>query len=150
MGWENYIDVKEWWDEEIDKRSRKKKVLRISCGTNNWLCKYLDGSFKLVYHETAIVAYNPDGSIDLDTDGYNTVMTKKRMNFFLPMGFTVMVRQKIWYLVPMWMANPMADVGIGEKEIKKRVWDHAKQFNKGECSISAEEMLLYALGKVQA
>ena len=141
--WESYDEVKTYWNNKM--------LPVVSLTDHTFLCKSEDTSFKIVYYETTIVTYNSDGSIKLDYANYKTIMTKRRMNFYTPKGFKIIQRQKEWYLVPMWMADVIAQTGIGEKEIKNSVWGHAKQFNEcGECVISAEEMLLYALGKVQA
>jgi hypothetical protein len=151
---ESYDEVKNFFTTNIAQRTRKKNVLRIAFGDNTWLCKYQDKSFKMVYHDTAIVAWFSDGSIRLNTGGFFTRTTKARMNSFLPRGFSVFQRSEKWFLYAEWMAEAMRSGGIADKQIRKttsKYWDLTKQFNEGgECFISAQEMLLYALGKVQA
>lgn len=151
---ENYDGVKTFWAETIAQRTKKKNVLRIAFGDNTWLCKYQDKSFKMVYHDTPIIGWFSDGSIRLNTGGFKTRTTKARMNSFLPRGFSVFARNDKWYLYQDWITITMETAGIGAKQIRKstkKYWDLTKQFNEGgECFISAQEMLLYALGKVQA
>lgn len=151
---ESYDGVRTFWTETIAQRSKKKNVLRLAFGDNTWLCKYLDKSFKMVYHDTPIVSWFSDGSIRLNTGGFFTRTTKARMNSFLPRGFSVFQRDTKWYLYSEWMAEAMRSGGLSDKQIRKttkKYWDLTKQFNEGgECFISAQEMLLYALGKVQA
>lgn len=151
---ESYDRVRTFWTETIAQRSKKKNVLRMAFGDNTWLCKYQDKSFKMVYHDTPIVSWFSDGSIRLNTGGFFTRTTKSRMNAFLPEGFSVFQRNTKWYLYSEWMAEAMRSDGITDKQIRKttkKYWDLTKQFNEGgECFISAQEMLLYALGRVQA
>lgn len=146
---ENYDSVKQFWAGNIAQRTKKKNVLRIAFGDKTWLCKYQDKSFKMVYQDTPIIGWYSDGSIRLNTGGFFTRTTKSRMNSFLPKGFHVFQRENKWFLYSGWMAEAMnLDISVS-KQIKK--WDLTKQFNeRGECFISAQEMLLYALGKVQA
>ena len=151
---ENYDSVKQFWAGNIAQRTKKKNVLRIAVGDKTWLCKYQDKSFKMVYHDTPIVSWYSDGSIRLYTGGMYSRTTKSRMNSFLPRGFNIFQRQNKWYLYCQWIVESMGMSGLDTKQIKKNTkgfWDLTKQFNEGgECFISAQEMLLYALGKVQA
>lgn len=57
------------------------------CG-NTWLQRETDGerviSYALVFHNTKIIRYLPDGRISLNSGGYRTATTKHRMNQFSP------------------------------------------------------------------
>lgn len=46
---------------------------------NTYLRQTRDGDFEIVLHRTPIVTYYRDGSIMLDTGGWNTVTTRARM-----------------------------------------------------------------------
>ena len=49
-------------------------------------------------HFTDIMVFRPDGSILLDTGGWQTVTTKERMNRFLPDGLGIYQSDGFWYL----------------------------------------------------
>ena len=50
----------------------------------------------VVYHQTDIVVYHPDGEIELRCGGWFTVTTKQNINRFSP--FTVYQEKGIWYV----------------------------------------------------
>jgi hypothetical protein len=52
-------------------------------GNNTWLILNSDNSVAIRLHQTDILTYRPDGSIILDTGGWETVTTKARMNEYL-------------------------------------------------------------------
>lgn len=58
-----------------------------------------DGSFRVRYHATDVIAYNAaTGRYTLNTGGWNTMTTAKRINEYLPSGCYVYRRNWIMYL----------------------------------------------------
>lgn len=58
-----------------------------------------DGSFRVRYHATDVIAYNAaTGRYTLNTGGWNTMTTAKRINDYLPSGCYVYRRNWIMYL----------------------------------------------------
>ena len=55
---------------------------------NNTYLKRLDGKegyvLAVLFHQTYILKFFPDGEIDIDTGGWNTVTTKARLNDYFP------------------------------------------------------------------
>jgi hypothetical protein len=56
-------------------------------------------SIAIKLHATDVVTYSADGTITLDTGGYETVTTKDRFNAFLPARFRVFAKDYVWYVV---------------------------------------------------
>lgn len=52
-------------------------------GNNTRLQRNSDGDFEIVLHSTAIITVHPDNTLTLDTGGWNTMTTKKRLNSYL-------------------------------------------------------------------
>ncbi len=50
------------------------------------------------FHATDIVAYYRDGMVMLDSGGYRTVTTKRRINRCLPVGYSLYQERKVWKL----------------------------------------------------
>lgn len=50
------------------------------------------------FHNTYIVTFHRDGSIDLNSGGWQTVTTKARINSFLPPGIGVFQKAYVWYV----------------------------------------------------
>lgn len=57
-----------------------------------------DGIERIRYHDTDVLTFNADGSIILDSGGYETVTTKRRMNEYAPHGFGVHQDKHVWYV----------------------------------------------------
>lgn len=58
-----------------------------------------DGSWRVRYHATDVVSYDAKtGKYKLDTGGWNTMTTSKRMTEFLPSGYYVYRRNWIMYV----------------------------------------------------
>ena len=73
---------------------------------NKWKSKvatkeiYCDGYNRVLYHGTPVVSFNHD-NIVLDTGGWETVTTKKRMNevsHMYKLGFSVYQKNNQWYV----------------------------------------------------
>lgn len=62
-------------------------------------CTYLvfvNNNYGVKYHNTDVVIYNPNSTFTLNSGGYRTQTTKRRINKYSP---AVVVQQKgIWYL----------------------------------------------------
>lgn len=65
-------------------------------GNNTTLRIETDGSIHIRLHNTDIVTYRADGSIMLDTDGWQTVTTKARINAWAPVQ--VCQRKGDWFV----------------------------------------------------
>jgi len=57
-----------------------------------------DGSKVIRFHLTDVVTIAPDGSVTLDSGGFKTPTTKKRMNDYLPGGFGIFADRGVWYV----------------------------------------------------
>lgn len=55
--------------------------------------------FAVQYHDTDIVTFRPDGKIVLNTGGWLTMMTRQRMEEYLPTGWAITSIKGRWYLV---------------------------------------------------
>ena len=73
------MDYKEALAQVKTARNGYKKPI----GNNTWLILNDDDSVAVRLHQTDIITYRPDGSIILDTGGWETVTTKARMNEYL-------------------------------------------------------------------
>jgi hypothetical protein len=51
------------------------------------------------YHATDVVTYHQDGTVTLNTGGYETVTTKRRINDYTPRGLSVFARNFAWFVV---------------------------------------------------
>jgi hypothetical protein len=71
---------------------RSKKI-----GNNTFEVVYTDGSRAIRLHKTDIVTFI-DGVIILDTNGWETVTTKARINHYIPSGAYVYQRNYCWYV----------------------------------------------------
>lgn len=66
--------------------------------TDNTMVCLLGGVIHICFHDTVILKFYEDDTVQLFTHGWNTVTTKRRMNMFLPEGFYVHSRQNQWYV----------------------------------------------------
>src|SRR6516162_6662753 len=73
----------QWADRELQGRCRMSRKIAI-----NTYLKRLDGKegyvLAVLFHRTYILKFFPDGEIDIDTGGWNTVTTKARLNDYFP------------------------------------------------------------------
>jgi hypothetical protein len=65
---------------------------------NNTRLEDRGNCFAVRLHGTDVVSFHPDGSIVLDSGGWQTVTTKDRMNKYLPAGWRVNQERGTWYL----------------------------------------------------
>ena len=54
--------------------------------------------FALVYHKTAVVTFNVDDTIRLNTDGWQTSTTKQRISECLPPGWSIWQTKGDWFI----------------------------------------------------
>lgn len=73
----------EGWKRLLGDREERK------IGHNTWLVGMHNGGVAIVYHNTPIVEYAPDGGIYINFGGWGTVTTRQRMNACLPQRYTV-------------------------------------------------------------
>src|SRR4030095_13736112 len=63
---------------------------------NTFELQYANGNRAIRLHDTNIVLFYPDGRIKLNTGGWQTPVTKDRMNRFSP--FLITQRKGAWYI----------------------------------------------------
>lgn len=74
-------------------------------------------SYAVRLHRTNVVTYHPDGSIVLDSGGWQTVTTKARMNAHTPPAVSVWQDRHEWYV----------GVRVSSREDGQR-WNYADGF----------------------
>lgn len=74
----------------------RSKTRRPLPGRSTYIREAEDGRIEVVYHETAVVAYHPDGRVVLDSGGWRTVTTKDRMCTYSPA--TIHQAKGVWYI----------------------------------------------------
>jgi len=57
-----------------------------------------DGTKVIRFHKTDIIRIAPDGTVTLNTGGWKTPTTKKRMNEYLPSGVSIYQEKGMWWL----------------------------------------------------
>ena len=57
------------------------------------------------FHQTNILTFYTDGSVQVKTGGRRTVTTKTRINLFLPAGMSIFQRDGTWWVKPRWYAK---------------------------------------------
>jgi len=65
---------------------------------NTYLERRDDGDIALRLHRTDVLTYHPDGTVTLNSGGWQTVTTKRRMNQYLPNGYRVYQHRFDWYV----------------------------------------------------
>jgi len=76
----------------LGKRNRGERKV----GNNTYAYILLDGSVAIELHGTKVVIIHPDDSVTLNSGGYRTSTTKKRINKYSPMK--VYQKNYTWYL----------------------------------------------------
>lgn len=82
----------------VERLSKPRNMDRKKIANNTVLRREDDGQHIVRLHETDIMTYQPDGRICLNSGGWRTVTTKDRLNWFLPNGWRIEQRAKVWYL----------------------------------------------------
>ncbi len=75
-------------------KSQSKKTANNTLEIN-----YPDGRKAYRLHDTDIVTYMPNGDIKLDTGGWDTMTTRKRMNGYLPAHLGIIRKKGTTYVV---------------------------------------------------
>lgn len=65
-------------------------------GHNTTLERLEGGTIGVRFHDTIIVRFYASGSLDLNSGGYRTNTTKERINRYLPEGYSLYQRAKVW------------------------------------------------------
>lgn len=86
------VDVfNDFYDKLEDLYSNKTKPW-CKLGQNTFLFMNEEGSedsYVIKFHSTDIIKYRPNGDVELDTGGWNTYTTKKRMNDWTPDSISI-------------------------------------------------------------
>jgi|GEM_PF-1947449 len=119
-------------------------------GNNTRLVRLNDNAIAVRLHSTNVVTYHSDGKIVLDSGGWRTATTKNRMNAHLPTLWSIVQRNKVWYLhhgeTNCWVYDDGLTIHTGRefrvtgaasmedveriKKLKKMILDYAKKFSK--------------------
>jgi len=83
--------VLELMETQLGSRNRKKVA------NNTYLVRRENGDIVLILHESPILTAT-NGSLVLDSCGWQTLTTKERINRYLPTGWTLYSENRIWYL----------------------------------------------------
>lgn len=84
--------------EQADAALKVRNSGSVSIGHNTRMTRW-HGSIDIWLYNTAIITYNMDGSIEINSGGHRTVTTKDRINQLLPDGCYVYQQGWTWYLV---------------------------------------------------
>lgn len=68
----------------------------IEVGHNTYLRRLADNKIGVHLHRTDVVVYYKDGTVELNSGGFETVTTKDRMNKFSPVG--VQQTNREWFM----------------------------------------------------
>lgn len=95
----SYADAAAFMAAHRDRRTDTAKL------AHNTVVRVVEGNkigedgYAIRLHSTDIVTFYKDGSVKLDSGGWQTVTTKARMNEILqPMGITIDQKKSVWYL----------------------------------------------------
>jgi len=77
---------------------RKANTIDRPIANNTRVIKRTPTTIAIKLHNTDIITFFENGSIQLNTDGWKTVTTKDRMSRFLPTGINVYSEKFLWYL----------------------------------------------------
>lgn len=84
-------------DAETAPKTRQERGKLIHKATRRW--DYPDGSFKVRYHATDVISFDAKtGKYTLNTGGWNTMTTSKRMSEALPSGYYTYRRDWVMYV----------------------------------------------------
>ena len=65
---------------------------------NTYAERLHDGTIGVRLHSTYVVRFRPDGTLALDSGGWQTVTIKERINRYLPPGFKIGAHKRVWFL----------------------------------------------------
>lgn len=71
--------------------------VEMKLGNNTKLvCSVQAGAFAIKFHDTEVVRFYVDGTVQIQNGGHQTTTTKDRINQFIPRGY-VFQRSYNWY-----------------------------------------------------
>jgi hypothetical protein len=91
---------------ELNENLQGRCFLRRKLGNNTYACRYIGRSdepdrtayITILYHDTHIMAFYPNGDIMMNIGRFFTVTTKQRLNEFLPAPYRVYSDKGEWFL----------------------------------------------------
>jgi len=87
------------YQEAVGRLNKPRNQEQKKVANNTVLYWTEDQCIMLRLHATNIIVYYPDGTMVLSSGGWKTGTTKDRLNDYLPNGWQVIQRAKVWYLV---------------------------------------------------
>ena len=82
--------------KEADKQLGNRNSLKLQ--NNTYLKHRDDNAVAILLHKTDVVTFNADGTIILDSGGWQTVTTRNRLNSYLPFNLYIKQIKGIWYI----------------------------------------------------
>jgi mannose-6-phosphate isomerase-like protein (cupin superfamily) len=76
---------------------RRTNSLQVAHNTTAYYSPESD-CIHVLFHDTMIAVFYPDGSVLVSTGGHRTKTTKVRLNAFIPQQFTIYQDKDIWYV----------------------------------------------------
>jgi len=87
-------EILENFEPPEDRKVIKTRLIAL----NTVQIDFEDGGYIIRFHQTNIVNKKPNGNIVLNTDGWRTLTTKERINWFLPHGIHLYQENFKWFL----------------------------------------------------
>jgi hypothetical protein len=117
-----YLEAKSFYDNHIKDQSGKYEGCHL--GNNTRLVKRTHPKgdlYAVKLHGTDVVTYHPDGNVDLNNGGWETSVTKRRINQHTPRNISITQDAGQWYLkAPDRVAEPFdrkATVSVREPSL---------------------------------
>ena len=82
------------YNEAIEKLGNR-NVRKV--GNNTLLLRFPNGNVALRLHNTHILVFHPNGTVQVNTGGWRTVTTKARINEYLPCHAGLTQKDFTWY-----------------------------------------------------
>ena len=86
------------------RQTKREIMIGVACFTSKLVdhntVEYhcIDGTRVIRLHRIDILVFKPNGDVVLNSDGWQTVTTKERMNKFLPKDWGIYQKKNVWYL----------------------------------------------------
>jgi hypothetical protein len=93
----SFNEARDIYLDAPDRRKSNPRGLKLA---NNTYLRWGDRHFAVRLHDTDVVTFHDDGTIELDTGGWDTVTTKQRMNACLRQ-YRVFQHAHVWYVCAM-------------------------------------------------
>jgi hypothetical protein len=65
-----------------------------------YLIRHYNNTISIRLYATDIIVFHPDNSFQLYTNGWNTVLTRRRMNMYIPVGHVYTDRSELYFNFP--------------------------------------------------